>query len=721
MLSSDELLSKIKAYNKDVDDNLIVKAYNFGKDHHSQQKRYSGEPYFVHPIAVAQILIDLKLDQDSIIAALLHDVVEDTEATLEDVEKLFGEDVAELVDGVTKLGQINAIPNSERVAENFRKLTIAMSKDIRVLLIKLADRYHNMQTISYIKSPEKRILKAHESIDIYAPLAGRIGLNNIKDELYDIAFEIIDPESRELIKKNLAQIGQENKSLVNQIISEIKNLLEENDVKCEIFGRQKTPYSIWNKMKRQNIGFSNLHDVMAFRIITENIGECYKALGIINSNFSMIPKTFKDYISTPKENGYKSIHLATIGPQNQKIELQIRDREMHEIAEYGLAAHWRYKESGSRKIETKNLKENEKYRWIRDLISLFENSHTPSEVIKEQKLNLHQDEVFCFTPNGDIFNLPNGSCLIDFAYAIHSEIGDSCSAAKVNGVISPLRSLINNGDQIEIITNKGAKPSPNWLNYVVTSKAKTAIRCYVRNEKFNEYKTLGQAIINKFYISKKIKIDEKTIAKVAGKFNKKSLDEVYVAVGQGMISRYDLLKATHPDYQEKTSITKEKKSVLNNHKNYNDYNLPIDGLVNGMSIHYGGCCNPIPGDLITGVINTGSGVTIHNRECKTLASMSIMPQRVIDVCWKSENNLDKNSYIVKIRAIMTNKSGSLAEVTNILARKKVNINNIKITNRASDFFELMISIEIRDSQHLNDIISSLRISDKIQQVERINS
>lgn len=721
MLSSDELITKIKLYSPEVDDKLILKAYNFGKEYHKNQKRHSGEPYFTHPLSVAQILIDLKLDQDSIIAALLHDVVEDTEANLEDIEQNFGKEVAELVDGVTKLGQINSIPVSERVAENFRKLTIAMSKDIRVLLIKLADRYHNMQTISYLKSSEKKIIKAQESIDIYAPLAGRIGLNKIKDELYDIAFEIIDPESRALIKKNLSQIDKENKGLVDRIVADLKDLLQKNDVKCEIFGRQKTPYSIWNKMKRRNIGFSNLHDVMAFRIVTENISECYKALGIINSNYSMIPKTFKDYISTPKSNGYKSIHLATIGPHNQKIELQIRDKEMHEIAEFGLAAHWRYKESGSKRIETKNLKENDQYRWIRDLISLFENSHTSSEVLKEQKLNFHQDEVFCFTPNGDIFSLPIGSCLIDFAYAIHSEVGDSCSAAKVNGIISPLRSLINNGDQIEIITSKNAKPSPNWLNYVVTSKAKSAIRCFVRNQKYNEYKTLGQAIINKFYISKKIKFDEKLIAKVAPKFNKKTIEDLYVAVAQGIISRYDLLKATNPEFKEKESAkTKNDKLHLNENKNNDDYNLPIDGLVNGMSIHYGGCCNPIPGDLITGVINTGSGVTIHHRECKTLSSMSIIPQRIIDVCWKSDNKYENNNYVVKIRAVMINKSGSLAEITNILARKKVNINNIKIVNRASDFFELMISIEIKNSQHLNDIISTLRISNKVQQVERVN-
>ncbi len=719
MISSSGLFDKINSYNKKADKDLIQKAYELAKFSHRNQKRYSGEPYFSHPVAVAEILIDLKLDQDSIIAGLLHDVVEDTNITLAEIEKSFGNDVAQIVDGVTKLGKINVIPTTERVAENFRKLTIAMSRDIRVLLVKLADRFHNMKTISHVKSTERRIAKAQESIDIYAPLAARIGLNNIKDDLYDMAFAIIDPDSRNRIKESLQELSLENKNIIDQIIKDFSNLLEGNNFTFEIFGREKTPYSIWNKMKKRNVGFYNLHDIMAFRIITSDISECYRALGVVNSRYNMIPGTFKDYISTPKENGYQSIHFATIGPLSKKIEIQIRDVNMHRIAESGLAAHWHYKESsGSKKSSFKKEREKEEYRWISDLISLFENSSKSSEVLREQKLQIHLDEVFCFTPNGDIFNLPKDASVIDFAYAVHSEVGNSCISAKVNGAISQLRRKLENGDQVEIVTSQNAKPSPNWLNFVVTSKARSAIRSFVRNEKFNEYKNLGQAILTRFYISKKLKINDKLLLSIVNKLDKKTVDDIYVAVSQGLISRYDILKLTHPDPKEDDGERKIKEYNFKI-KPEDDFKLPIEGLVDGMSIHFAGCCNPIPGDLISGVINTGSGVTIHNRDCKTLNSMSLLPQRILDVCWRNDSSSCRSQYQIKLRALIENKSGSLADITNILAAKQVNIDNIKINSRSEDFFELILNIMIQDTEQLRDILSSLRISNKIHEIERI--
>ncbi|MDA9573610.1 bifunctional (p)ppGpp synthetase/guanosine-3',5'-bis(diphosphate) 3'-pyrophosphohydrolase [Rickettsiales bacterium] len=720
MLSLSQLISKIKEYNQFLDESLISKAYNFSKELHNNQKRHSGDPYFSHPVAVAEILADLKLDQNSIAAALMHDIIEDTEIEYNEVKDKFGKEIADLVEGVTKLGKIKSIPNSERFAENFKKFTIAMSKDIRVLLIKLADRYHNMKTIDHIPQIDKRIAKATESIEIYAPLAGRIGLNKIKDELYDMSFNIIDPQSRQQIKDNLDQINKANKDLVQKIINKLSKILKDNNVNSEIFGRTKTPYSIWKKIKTKNIEFYNLHDIMAFRIITQNITECYKVLGVINSNFNMIPGTFKDYISTPKDNGYKSIHLATIGPHNQKIELQIRDKEMHQIAEFGLAAHWQYKEYNNQKvkIDQSDLVNNDKYRWIRDLIYLFENSYKSSEVLKEQRLEIHQDEVFCFTPNGDIFNLPKGSSIIDFAYAIHSHIGNKCSSAKVNGVICPLKKILKNGDQVEIITSKNNNPSANWLNFVVTSKAKSSIRSYIRKEKFNEYKTLGHAIISRFYSSKHINFNEKTLIKNLDKFNKETVDDLYVAIAEGLVSRYEIIKITHPDYHKHEPRTNNKK-IKNNITHKTSHILPIEGLVDGMSIHLAGCCNPIPGDLISGVINTGSGVTIHNRDCKNLLSMSILPQRIIDVCWKDNVESKDSVYPVTLKAIITNKLGSLAEISSILARKNVNINNINIINRTSDFFELNLTIETKNSKHLSSILSSLRISDKVLEINKL--
>ena len=719
MLSLPQLITKIKKYNQFLDEDLISKAYNFSKDLHSEQKRFSGDPYFSHPVAVAEILADLKLDQESIAAALMHDIIEDTSIKYNDIKNKFGKEIADLVEGVTKLGKIKSIPNSERFAENFKKFTIAMSKDIRVLLIKLADRYHNMKTIAHVPENEKRIAKATESIEIYAPLAGRIGLNKIKDELYDISFKIIDPISRQQIRNNLEQINKTNKDLVINIIEKLNNILKNNNINCEIFGRTKTPYSIWKKIRTKNIEFYNLHDIMAFRVITQNIAECYKVLGIINSNFNMIPGTFKDYISTPKDNGYKSIHLATIGPFSHKIELQIRDKEMHQIAEFGLAAHWQYKEYGKNniKIAKNDLANNDKYRWIKDLIYLFENSYKSSEVLKEQRLEIHQDEVFCFTPNGDIFNLPKGSTIIDFAYAIHSQIGNKCSSAKVNGVICPLKKILQNGDQVEIITSNKIKTSANWLNFVVTTKAKSAIRSFIRKERFNEYKNLGHAIISRFYNSKHINFNEKLLAKKLDKFEKKNIDELYVAIAEGMISRYEILKITHPDYQKNDSDNDVKISK-NDHDFKNSHTLPIEGLVDGMSIHLAGCCNPIPGDMISGVINTGSGVTIHNRDCKNFLSMSILPQRIIDVCWKNSAESRGNIYPVTLKAIITNKSGSLAEISSILARKNININNINIINRTSDFFEINLTIETKNLEHLSGIISSLRVSDKVLEINK---
>ena len=717
MISSSELIAKIKEYHPNTDEQLIQKAYIFAKTSHGNQKRHSGEPYFSHPLAVAEILTELKLDQESIITALLHDLVEDTEVTLQEVEKQFGEQIAQLVDGVTKLSKIESIPTNDRVAENFRKLTLAMSKDIRVLLIKLADRLHNMRTLYYVPSKEKKIRKARESLDIYAPLAARIGLNKIKDELQELSFEIIDPETRHFILDRLNNLVEEKKNFIEKIIGSLSEKLQAENINFEIFGRQKKPYSIYNKMKIRNVGFHHLYDIMAFRIVVDDVTQCYRTLGAINSSYNMIPGTFHDYISTPKENGYQSLHLAILGPYNKKIEIQIRDKRMHEAAELGVAAHWSYKDNFGKKlskIQNKTRKEVEQYQWLRDLIALFENAQTAGEALQNNKLQIHKNEVFCFTPDGDIFNLPATSTAIDFAYAIHSEVGHSCVGAKINGIISPLRQKLENGDQVEIITSKNSKPSPNWLQFVTTTKAKSAIRNYIRNEKFDEHKTLGQTILNKFFAAREIDLSDSLLEKTLTHFQVKTIDDLYVRIAEGRINRQDVVYAIYPELREK----KEEKAQSKPRKKAPKDLLPIDGLVSGMAIHYAGCCNPIPGDLITGVINTGTGVTIHNQTCHNLRNLALNPQRMLDVCWK-ENNDETQFFPSRIRVIMQNKSGSLADVSSIIARKKVNIINIKIINRNIDYFELMIDIEVNNTEHLEDIISALRISKKIVDVERI--
>jgi GTP diphosphokinase / guanosine-3',5'-bis(diphosphate) 3'-diphosphatase len=714
MISPLELITKIRAYHPSLNENLIQKAYLFSKASHGNQKRHSGDPYFSHPLEVAQILISLKLDQASIITALLHDVVEDTEVTLEEIEKDFGEEVARLVDGVTKLGKIESIPSSERVAENFRKLALAMSEDIRVLIVKLADRLHNMRTLFYMPSKEKKLRKAQESLDIYAPLAGRIGLNKIKDEMQELCFEIIEPEARSEILSHLNELREKNKNLIEKILEDLKRILEEEKVEFELSGREKKPYSIYRKMREKNIGFHNLHDIMAFRIVVKNVGECYRVLGIINSRYNMIPGSFKDYISTPKENGYQSLHSTILGPFNKKIEIQIRDQRMHEISNLGVAAHWRYKEK-SIKISEKIQSENDQYRWIRDLLQLFENSENASEVLKNHKLQMHQNEVFCFTPNGDIFNLPLGSTVVDFAYAIHSEIGNSCISAKINGAIVPLRQRLENGDQVEIITQKNGKPSPNWLQFVATSKARSSIKSFVRDEKFSEYSSLGRAILNKFFASKNLELNETLLEKALPHFHKKTIADLYFKIAEGVVSREDILKEIYPDLKEE----KPSKPSLETKKKTN-YLLPIEGLIAGMAMHYAGCCNPIPGDPIVGIINTGTGVTIHNQNCKNLKNLVLTPQRVVEVCWKSGNEIGKEMYASRICVMVENKSGSLADVSSIIARKNVNISNIKILNRLADYFELLVDVEVRDLDHLEEILSTLRISKKIVEVVRIS-
>ncbi len=717
MISVAELITKIKSYHPNLNEALIQKAYVLSKTSHGNQKRHSGDPYFLHPLAVAEILIDLKLDQETIITALLHDVVEDTDVTLEEIEKTFGENVAKLVDGVTKLGKIESISANERVAENFRKLTLAMSEDIRVLFVKLADRLHNMSTLSYMPSREKREKKARESLDIYAPLAARIGLNKIKDELQDYSFEAIDPESRNQIVQNLNYLKEKEKDIIEDIIKELSSKLQTEGVNFKISGREKKPYSIWLKMKKQNVAFHHLHDIIAFRIVVDDLAQCYRVLGIINSNYNMIPGTFKDYISTPKENGYKSLHLAILGPMNKKIEIQIRDQKMHEIADLGVAAHWHYKEQNNSKYKRNLSSENHQYLWINELVALFENSEFASDALKQHKLEMHKNEVFCFTPNGDIFNLPIGATVIDFAYAIHSQVGNNCVSAKVNGVITPLRQKLENGDQVEILTSKNSKPSPNWLQFVTTSKAKYAIKSFIKTEKFTEYSALGKAILNKFFASKNLEITEKMLEKILPNFRRKTVADLYVKIADGSLARADVLKFLYPDFKEDSKQLSQIKTQEKKKKS--SHAIPIEGLVSGMAIHYAGCCIPIPGDLIVGVINTGTGVTIHAQNCHNLKNIALNPQRIVDVCWKSDDEIGDDLYSSRVKIIVHNQSGSLADVSSIIASKKINITGIKTTNRSTDHIEFIIDIEVKNLENLEEIISSLRISKKILEVQRV--
>lgn len=541
MLRQYELVELVKSYDPDADEDALNRAYVFAMKKHGAQLRESGDPYYSHPIEVAGILTKFKLDSASIIAALLHDTVEDTDTTVEEVRQLFGDQVASIVDGLTKLAMIEQKSGNSKQAENFRKLLLAMSEDIRVLLIKLADRLHNMRTLHFCK-PEKRMRISKETLDIYAPLAERIGMQEVKSELEEIAFSELHKEAHDSIVARLNFLREQGSNIVPKIIRQLEKDMKDNGIKASVSGREKTPYSIWRKMQQKNASFEQLSDIMAFRIIVDDIGSCYQALGVIHSKYHMIPRRFKDYISTPKPNGYKSIHTGVIGPENTRIEIQIRTTEMHEIAEKGVAAHWAYKQG--QRVEGKN------FRWIRELLEILEQAQNPEEFLENTKLEMYNDQVFCFTPKGDLIGLPINSTPVDFAYAIHSSVGDSCVGAKINGEIRPLRTILQNGDQVEVLTSKAQHPSTEWERFVVTGKAKAAIRRYVRAHKRDQFITLGQEILERLFKSENLEFSEKGLINVLQNFEADSIDDVYAKVGEGLVTGWDVLKAVYPAYKQ---------------------------------------------------------------------------------------------------------------------------------------------------------------------------
>jgi guanosine-3',5'-bis(diphosphate) 3'-pyrophosphohydrolase len=707
----EHLVEQIRIGLPHVDLKKVEKAFKLSYKLHKGQMRASGEPYILHPIAVAEILLDIKLDTDSIVTAILHDTVEDTSVTLEDIAKEFGDDVARLVDGVTKLAKIEYQPEHVKQAENFRKLLLAISEDIRVLLVKLADRVHNMRTLNHIGKKDKRVRIAHETMEIYAPLAERIGIHKFKNELQDLAFAELHPDIRQSILSRLSFLRKEGTSLVDTIKGEVSKTLEAEGIKADIQGREKTSCSIWRKMESKNVAFEQLADIMAFRVIVDDISECYKALGIIHFNYHMIPGGFKDYISTPKGNGYRSLHTVVMGPEKRCIEIQIRTQEMHEIAELGVAAHWAYKQS------TEYKKEGVQYRWIRELLDILENTSSPQEFLENTKLEMYYDQVFCFTPKGDLIALPRGATPVDFAFAVHSNVGLTCIGARVNGRIVPLKSKLDNGDQVEILRSKTPMPSPSWEKFVVTGKARAEIRKFIRSKQVEEYYNLGKVMLSKAFQQEALDYQEKELEACLDKFKKKNTSELVAAVGEGIIHRNEVLKAVHPELVRKKagplsffnfkSRSKQTKAAQPKQA------LPIRGLIPGMAVHFAGCCHPLPGDRIVGIVNTGRGITIHTVDCDMLENFSSTPERWIDVAWEdTENDL----YIGRIKITTSNEPGSLASITAAIA--DANISNIKIVGRSLDFFELILDVDVKGIDQLNNVITALRSLSCIHSVER---
>jgi guanosine-3',5'-bis(diphosphate) 3'-pyrophosphohydrolase len=720
MIRQYELVERVKAYDPLADEDMLNRAYVFSMKAHGSQTRANGDPYFSHPLEVAGFLTQLKLDTASIVTALLHDTVEDTVATLDDIQRLFGPEIARLVDGVTKLSRIElqsieSQTDQAKQAENFRKLVLAMSEDIRVLLVKLADRVHNMRTLHYLKNPDKRKRIARETLEIYAPLAERIGIHQMKDELEDLAFAELNPDARDSILARLAFLRTSEGGLINRVVDELRRTIQEQGLpNATITGREKTPYSIWRKMQRKNVAFEQLSDIMAFRIVVADVGECYQALGIIHSRYPVVPGRFKDYISTPKPNGYRSVHTSVIGPERQRIEVQIRTEDMHEVAQLGVAAHWAYKQGERR------LTEGRQYRWLRELLDILEHAQKPEEFLEHTKLELFQDQVFCFTPKGDLIALPRGATPVDFAYAVHSQIGDTCVGAKINGRMLPLRTQLQNGDQVEIVTSKAQTPSPTWERFVVTGKARARIRKFVRTQQRAQYIDLGKALLQKVFRQEGYEFSEKALEGVLKIFQAQTVDDLYANVGAGFQSAREVFNTVFPGHKPAPAPLDEKIVPLNRPVRKNrgkDTPLPIRGLIPGMAVHYAGCCHPLPGDRIVGIVTTGKGVTIHTIDCETLESFTETPERWIDVSWDAGAD-NPEEYVGRINVIIANEPGSLGTLSTVIGKNGGNITNLKITNRNRDFFEMLIDIDVKDVKHLTNIIAALRATPVINSVDR---
>jgi GTP pyrophosphokinase len=545
-------------------------------------------------------------------------------------------------------------------------------------------------------------------MDIYAPLAERIGMHEMQDELEDLAFGELYPDARESIRARLAFLRDRGGDVVARILRELGETLKEGGVKVELSGREKSPYSIWRKMQKKNVGFEQLSDIMAFRVVVDTVEECYHALGVVHSHYHVVPGRFKDYISTPKPNNYRSLHTGVIGPERQRIELQIRTRDMHEVAELGVAAHWVFKQSASPRTETRQ------YRWLRELLDILEHASDPQEFLEHTKLEMFQDQVFCFTPKGDLIELPRGSTPVDFAYAVHSEIGDTCVGAKVNGKLVPLRTTLANGDQVDIVTSKAQTPSPTWERFVVTGKARARIRRYVRTQQRQQYLDLGKAILQKAFRQEGHDFVEKALSEILPTFNCQTADDLYVSVGEGLHTGREVVHALYPPKPDARIGKVVPLAAVRGKKGENA--VPIRGLIPGMALHYAGCCHPLPGDRIVGIVTTGKGVTIHTIDCETLATFAETPERWLDVAW--DDDASAGAHVGRINVTLDNEPGSLGSLTTVIGKGGGNITNLKITNRSLDFFEILVDIEVQNLRHLTNIIAALRATPVINSVER---
>ena len=697
MLRQYELVERVKAYDPDADEAALNRAYVYTVQKHGTQKRASGDPYFSHPVEVAGLMTELKLDQETIITALLHDTVEDTLATIEEIEQIFGPEVARLVDGVTKLSKIEAMPDNDRAAENLRKFFLAMSEDIRVLLVKLADRLHNMRTLHFVKSAEKRHRIAHETMDIYAPLAERVGMYEYMREMQLLAFEQLEPEAYRLITERLAQIRSSDGGQVDAIALAIKQALAEAGVNVEVWGREKHPFSIWKKMAERHVSFEQITDIMAFRVLTDTPEDCYRALGVLHQTWQMIPGRFKDYISTPKANGYRSLHTALIYENSMRVEVQVRSREMHRLNEFGLAAHWAYKQGG--------VRPDGQVGWLRDLIEIVDASHDSEELLEHTKMAIYQDRIFAFTPKGALHQLPKGATSIDFAYDVHTDLGSLAVGAKINGRHMPLRTALNNGDVVEIIKSRRASPQLSWLSFVVTGKARAAIRRAVRTKEREEVAAIGFKLFDEITNRLPGKIGKKAIKDAVKRLKLDDEEDLMVRIGTAKITDLAVMEALVPGSTAGLERPEEWPQQ--------ERAISIKGLTPGMAFKLGDCCHPVPGDRIVGLRRKGEGVEVHAIDCMSLADG--VDADWLDLSWGERTT----GAIGRIRAVLHNRPGTLAELTGIFAGNRANIIQLEMTSRDELFGTYEVDLEVNDLAHLSRIVSAMRASDAVAEAERI--
>ncbi|MDC0147671.1 bifunctional (p)ppGpp synthetase/guanosine-3',5'-bis(diphosphate) 3'-pyrophosphohydrolase [Alphaproteobacteria bacterium] len=722
MMRQYELVDRVTSYEPLADEDLLNRAYVFATQKHGDQKRASGDPYFSHPVEVAGILTELRLDCASIATALLHDTIEDTDTSVAEIEKLFGPEIAALVNGVTKLSLLELSSQGSAQAENFRKLLLATTNDVRILLVKLADRLHNMRTLHFIKSDDKRRRIAQETMDIYAPLAGRMGMQAFREELEDLAFGELNQEARAIVQDRLRELAADSGDMLNEISYEFSTLLLEKGVRAKVYGRQKRPFSIWRKIQHKAISLEQLSDIFGYRVIVENEDECYQALGILHRAFRCVPGRYKDYISTAKVNGYRSLHTTLIGPNNQRAEIQIRTERMDEVAENGVAAHWAYKESDK---DGEDINDTQPFAWLQEMVSQIQTGETAEEFLENTKLELFTDQVFCFTPKGRLIAMPSGATALDFAYAVHTDIGNHCVGVRINGLNLPFRTQLKNGDEIQVNCDDSQLPSETWLYHAKTGKARAAIRLVLRESQQAGYAELGQKMLKSIFESEDQELSKQVLERALGVLKYATLVELYADVGRGEMGAAEVLMAVLPKKRKRrrSALAGAMRSLIGRKtvaRGTASVVVPVNGALYGTAIKFADNCFALPGDEIVGIITIGEGVVVYPRDAPVLEQYEDHRERWVSMRWDDEGN-EKRDVLFNSRLQLTvvNRTGALSAITQTIADFEANILNLAITQRNQDFCDLKLDIEVRDVDHVSQLIAALQGSSVVSFINRV--